>query len=96
MKYAIFAMLLCSMMILSGCASMKISDVRDDDNVGKKVTVTGIVETSTKLGSISGYTLKDDSGRIYVSSSKLPEEGRKVTASGIVMKDTLLGYYIKG
>ena len=95
MKYTIFAIFLCLMVFLSGCTSMKISEVRNEKNVGNRVTVTGIVESSAKFGSISGYTLKDDSGKIYVSSSDLPEEGLKKTVTGTVMKDTLLGYYIK-
>ncbi|MGV8151234.1 MAG: hypothetical protein ACP5NV_05910 [Candidatus Woesearchaeota archaeon] len=80
---------------LSACSVQKISDVKNDDLVGEKVTVRGIVDSTIKIGSISGYVLSDDSGTIAVSSESLPVEGKELTVSGVLIKDTLFGYYIK-
>ena len=73
----------------------KIADTKTTDYVGKKVTVKGTVENTVKLGSLSGYTLSDESGKISVSSQNLPEEGETIRVSGTLIKDTLLGYYIQ-
>lgn len=73
----------------------KISEVKVDENVGDKVTVKGEVKTVIKIGSLSGYTLEDNSGSIAVSSKELPKEGDKMRVKGTLIKDTLLGYYIK-
>ena len=81
--------------VLSGCAQ-SIAEVKDPEYIGKTVVVKGKVQTSYKIGTLSGYIIKDDSGdSIGVSSSNLPEEGKTVRAKGILMKDTIFGYYIK-
>ncbi len=81
--------------VATACSAQKIVDVKTADNVGKKVTVSGIVESTIKLGSISGYVLKDDTGKISVSSENLPKEGDSIKVTGTLVKDTILGYYIK-
>jgi len=73
----------------------KIVDIKNEEHVGKTVTVRGIVQTTIKIGSLSGYTLKDNTDTIAVSSEQLPKEGETITVSGILIHDTLLGYYIK-
>ena len=73
----------------------KITDIKNEDHVGKTVTVRGIVQTTIKIGSLSGYTLKDNTDTIAVSSQQLPKEGETITVSGTLIHDTLLGYYIK-
>jgi cytochrome c-type biogenesis protein CcmE len=73
----------------------KIADIKNEAHVGKSVTVRGIVESTIKLGSLSGYTLKDDTDTIAVSSEQLPKEGDTITVTGTLMHDTLFGYYIK-
>ncbi len=81
--------------VLSGCAQ-SIVEIKDPAYVGKTVTVKGEVQASFKIGGLSGYTLKDDSGEtIGVSSTNLPDEGETVRAKGVLMKDTIFGYYIK-
>lgn len=72
-----------------------ITDVKKEENVGKTVKVRGEVQNVIKIGSISGYTLEDDTGSIAVSSQDLPGEGDKVTVKGTLIKDTIFGYYIK-
>ncbi len=89
---SIFAILL----LLGGCSTQTISEIKDQDHVGKTVEIKGIVQNSFKLGSISGYKIKDVNGDIIsISSDELPEEGKTVVVKGILMKDTIFGYYIK-
>jgi hypothetical protein len=82
-------------LLIAGCGTKSISDIKNEDMVGKTVSVKGTVESTVKLGSISGYTLKDDTDKISVSAKKLPTEGETVTVKGVLMKDLLLGYYLK-
>ncbi|MBU0535380.1 MAG: hypothetical protein KKE20_00280 [Nanoarchaeota archaeon] len=93
MDRKIILLALCVMLILVGCAK-DINDVKTQENIGKKVTVSGTVEQTVKLGKLSGYIIKDETGSIGVSSQSLPAEGSKITVKGVLMKDTLLGYYI--
>jgi hypothetical protein len=73
----------------------KIADIKNEDHVGKTVTVRGVVQSTIKLGDLSGYTLKDSTDTISVSAESLPKEGDTITVSGTLMHDTLFGYYIK-
>lgn len=89
--FALFAILL----ILTGCVK-SISEIKKPEYVGKTVTVRGTVKSSFKIGSISGYTITDESGEsIGVSSEELPQEGKTITVKGVLIKDTIFGYYIK-
>jgi len=91
----LFAMLVL-VILFSGCVT-QIKDIGDnpDKYMGEKVTVSGTVSSSIKIGKLSGFTLADDDGsRISVSSSNLPKEGSKATITGVVMKDTIFGIYI--
>ncbi len=72
-----------------------ISEIKSTDYVGKTVKARGVVESTIKLGSLSGYILRDDTDKIAVSSQTLPKEGDTITVKGTLIKDTLLGYYIK-
>jgi hypothetical protein len=94
-KIAAISLILISMMILSAC-TQSIAEIKKEEYVGKTVKVSGTAENPIKLGKLSGYTVVDANGdKIPVASSKLPEQGDAVTAKGVLMKDTLLGYYIK-
>lgn len=87
--------LLALLVLASGC-TQKISDIKSDDFVGRQVTVAGTVENTLKIGSLSGFMLvDDDSNSIAVSSKALPEEGERALVTGVVIKDTIFGYYIK-
>jgi hypothetical protein len=87
--------LLAIIIFISGCMATTIKDVKTQDYVGKKVTVSGTVQNTIKIGTLSGYTIKDATDTIGVSSESLPKEGNEIRVTGILMKDTLLGYYIK-
>ncbi len=95
MKYAyIIGLILIALLAVSltACAT-SIKDVKTDANVGKNVIVKGTVGSSIKLGSLSGYTLKDDSDSIFVSTNNLPDEGKTLIVRG-TLEHNLLGYYI--
>lgn len=94
-SYILIASLLVIALLFSGCMTTPIGDVTIEDNIGKSVTVSGTVDNTVKIGDLSGYTLKDDTGTIRISSESLPQEGTKKTVSGTLMKDSLFGYYIK-
>jgi hypothetical protein len=87
-------LLLAACLFLIGCAR-SISDIKNEDMVGEKVTVVGIVKNSVKIGSLSGFTIEDETGSIGVRTDELPKEGDKVTVSGIIIKDNIFGYYIQ-
>ena len=87
--------------LLFGCAFevIKIEQIKANPEkyLGEKVTLRGTVEDSVKLGELSGFTLDDGTGQIFVSSDSLPAEGKEVTVQGTVMKQSILfstHYYI--
>ncbi|MGV8161742.1 MAG: hypothetical protein ACP5N2_00235 [Candidatus Nanoarchaeia archaeon] len=94
-KRILIVLLLLSVLLVTGCAK-PISEIKEDRYVDTQVTVKGTVEGTIKLGDLSGYTLKDDSGEIFISSNSLPAEGDGKSVKGIVKKVPLLGtYYIQ-
>ena len=80
--------------IATACTVSTIDEIKTPEMVGKQVTVQGEVGLSIRIGSVSGYTVKDGTGSIAVSSENLPESGETVTVTGTLMRDTFLGYYI--
>jgi len=88
--------LVLSMAILVvGCLTQTIEDIRNEDHVGKTVAVKGEVQSTMKIGQLSGYLIEDSNGdNIPVSSESLPAEGDSMVVRGTLMKDTLFGYYI--
>jgi len=90
--FVIFALVL----FLFGCVTgQNINDLKTEANVGKTVIVSGTVADVVSIGGLSYYVLEDNSGTINVSAARLPAKGDKVTANGTLIKDTLVGYYIK-
>lgn len=87
--------LLLALLLLTGC-TQNIADIKDEEHIGDTVVVYGTVENVIKIGGLSGYTLRDANGdTIGVSAERLPAEGDKVTVTGVLIKDTIFGYYIK-
>jgi len=82
-------------LIISLFSYDSVADIKSEDYVGETVKVRGEVKTVVKIGSLSGFTLEDSSGSIPVSSDDLPKEGDKITVKGVLIRDTLFGYYIK-
>lgn len=80
----------------AGCGFVSVKELKENPEkyLGKEVVVTGIVENSIKIGSLSGFTLKEGDYSIAVQSKDLPAEGKKVSVQGVVMKELFLGYYI--
>ena len=96
-KSSVLALVMVAVLLIAGCAqSQSIADIKNPANVGKTVTASGTVQKTLKIGSISGYTLKDSAGNtIAVSSATLPKEGSSMTVSGVLTKGTVFDYYIQ-
>jgi hypothetical protein len=94
-KSILIIFLLFTLIFISGCLTTMIKNVKSTDYVGKKVSVTGTVQNTIKLGDFSGYTIEDKTDSIRVSSEILPKEGSRIRVSGTLMKDSIFGYYIK-
>lgn len=89
-------LLVVTLAIVSGCIMRtSIENVKNLENVGKTVTISGTVQSTMKIGELSGYIIEDENESIAVSSQSLPEEGTNIRITGKLYKDTLLGYYIK-
>jgi hypothetical protein len=83
------------LLLMVGCTGIQtISEVKDEDNINLQVTIRGNVSSSVKLGELSGYTITDDTGSIFVSSDSLPAEGSIIIVTG-ELERTILGYYIE-
>ncbi|MFA6088241.1 MAG: hypothetical protein WC755_00125 [Candidatus Woesearchaeota archaeon] len=81
--------------LLFGCAVTKVADIKKEDMIGKTVSIHGTVKSTFKLGSLSGYTMTMEDGELLVSSKSLPAEGKEMSVKGVVMKDSIIQYYIK-
>lgn len=92
---ALIVLVVLVVLAYNGLGAQKISDIKNPDNVGKNVRVRGEVETTIKIGQLSGYTLSDESGSIAVSAEKLPREGDTINVRGVLIRDSIFGYYIK-
>ena len=85
------------LLLLFGCiGTTPLKDLNENpaDYLGEKITVSGTVENTVKIGTLSGYTLRDGNASIRVSSRTLPAEGDSVTVTGTWNRDTLFGYYL--
>lgn len=95
----VFTCILVLAVLVTACAPMSVSDLAQNkaEYEGKSVSVSGVVKNTLKIGDLSGYTLQDKETDdvIAVRSDSLPAEGEETTAKGILIKDTLFGYYIK-
>ncbi|MBN1169970.1 hypothetical protein JXA56_03015 [Candidatus Micrarchaeota archaeon] len=82
--------------LMLGCISTPIKKIQEnpEDYLGEEIYVEGTVHNAVKIGSLSGFTLKDDNYSIRVSSQELPKEGTRVMVKGVVMKEILVGYYV--
>jgi RNase P/RNase MRP subunit p29 len=94
MKWTWLVFVLC--LLLVGCAITDFASLKKESNVGKTVTVSGEVKNPLKIGSLSGYTLVDEKGNeLLISSEVLPKDGARFTVKGELVKDTLMGYYVR-
>ncbi len=78
---------------------MEVHEIAGDKEAfdGQTITVSGIAEDTVKIGELSGYSLRDPitDERIAVSSDTLPREGETVRVTGVWVRDSLFGYYLK-
>jgi len=94
MKKILFLVLIILVVFSTTACVSSIKDIKKESNVGKKVIVKGKVGSSIKLGSLSGFTIEDDSDSIFVSTNDLAEEGSNKIIRGTLEKN-ILGYYIE-
>ncbi|MFW6024768.1 MAG: hypothetical protein ACOCRX_00345 [Candidatus Woesearchaeota archaeon] len=82
--------------LISGCISQSIEDIKTEDNIGENVMVSGTVTNSIKIGDFSGYRIEDKNGdTIGIVSDDIPQEGEEITVRGTLSRDTIFGYYIQ-
>lgn len=95
MKFKLVLIILVFVLLINGCVK-NISEIKNEEYIGKTVSIRGTVENTLKIGELSTYRLIDNDGTsISVASKSLPEEGDKITVKGTVERTLLLGYYIK-
>lgn len=94
--FVLVSLLVLILFLASGCGFVSVRELKENPEkyLGKEITVTGVVTNSIKIGTLSGFSLKDEEYSINVQSKELPAEGKKVTVQGVVMKEVFLGYYI--
>ncbi|MFP4403382.1 MAG: hypothetical protein ACLFPJ_03465 [Candidatus Woesearchaeota archaeon] len=90
-----FIIFLFLFVLLAGCATQNIEDIKSEEYIGERVSVRGIVEGSVDIGDFSGYLIVDDDEKIGVVSDDIPDEGEEVLVRGTLMRDTIFGYYIR-
>ena len=88
--------LVIALLLVSGCAYTSVKQINSDPDsyMGKKVVVSGKVVAPMKLGSLSGFTLKQDKSSIMVSSEEVPPAGEEVVVKGTVVKGLFSTHYI--
>lgn len=83
-------------LVISGCSTQDIEEIKNSEYIDQKVTVKGTVQNTIKLGPISGFIIEDENkNSIAVSSQELPKEGENIIVKGVLKKDILIGYYIE-
>jgi hypothetical protein len=73
--------------LLSGCAATRIGRINADPSRyrNRTVRVNGTVVNSMGVIGTGGYQIQDDTGKIYVLSSRgVPNKGSRVTVTGRV------------
>jgi len=71
-----------------------IADIKNNESLNKTFTVQGIVISSVKIGSISGYRLKDATDNIPISSKTLAEINTTQTVTGVLKHSSYFGFYL--
>jgi outer membrane biogenesis lipoprotein LolB len=94
MRRPALALAILAALLLTGCTT-SVEDAKTEEKVGDTVTLVGTAKSPTKIGPLSGYVLEGQTGTIPVATEDLPEHNQKVRVSGTVMRDTILGYYLK-
>ena len=94
MRQLTILVLIATLLLVTGCTT-SVEDAKTPEKVGDEVTLTGTAKSPTKIGPLSGYILEDETGTIPVATEDLPREDEEVIVTGTVMRDTILGYYLK-
>jgi hypothetical protein len=95
MKKAVLAVAILFGLLLSGCGSVRIAQIKADPTRyrNKTVTVDGRVTNSFGALVAGFYEVEDETGKIYVvSRSGVPSKGARVSVKGTVMNGvTVMG-----
>jgi hypothetical protein len=95
MRKPMLVLALAAVLVLSGCASVRIGQIKADPTRyrNKSVTVDGRVTNSFGALVAGFYEVEDETGKIYViSRSGVPSKGARVSVKGTVMNGiTVMG-----
>ena len=84
-----------AVLLLGGCASTSIQELKSDAMINKEVTVKGTVKESFKFNKVIGCVLILEDGELIVSSQNTCTEQEEITIKGTMQKDPVVGYYLK-
>ncbi|MCL6500591.1 MAG: hypothetical protein K6T16_00970 [Candidatus Pacearchaeota archaeon] len=95
-KIGLTLVFLAIILFICGCGEVSIKEINEkpESYLGKEVVVKEVAKDTVKIGTLSGFKLRDGEHTIAVSSKTLPEEGKGVKVKGTLMKDLFIGYYI--
>ena len=79
---------------LTACAP-NISDIKQENYVGKRVQVLGEIDAEMEYGAKTAYVVNDDSGSIPILPKGKYQKGDQIKTQGILTKNAVLGFYIK-
>ncbi len=86
-RYALWAAILFSVLIVSGCEQKSINEIKADPSryANQEVSVVGTVVRSVSVLGKGAYEIDDGTGRLWVvSESGVPREGAKVVVKGTI------------
>jgi hypothetical protein len=84
-KWAVWAAIVCSVLLLAGCEQKTINEILADPGryANKEVAVAGTVTWSTSLLGNGVYEIEDGTGKLLVvSTSGVPRKGAQVVVKG--------------
>ena len=72
----------------------RITDIKKPELLNTTVTVRGIVVNNFKMGTLSGYRLKDGTDSIPISTPNLAKINSTVTVTGRLKTSSYFGFYV--
>jgi len=97
-RYALWAAILFTVLIVSGCEQKSINEIKADPSryANREVTVAGTVVRSFSVLGRGAYEIDDGTGKLWVvSETGVPREGAKIAVTGTIRDAYNLGSFIK-
>ncbi len=97
-QYALWAAILFTVLIVSGCEQKSINEIKADPSryANREVTVVGSVVRSFSVLGRGAYEIDDGTGKLWVvSETGVPREGAKIAVTGTIRDAYNLGSFIK-